>query len=92
MKINKKTIIRLLILIVTLINQVLTMFNMPNICEVLKIDNETMTILITNSVTILSALWCAWKNNSITPKAIVSDAIKAICNYDELLEVLKKED
>lgn len=91
MKINTNTLIRIGILFVTLVNQVLTMANMPNLCSLLHIDNSSLELLITNLITISSSLWCAWKNNSITPKAILADTIKAIMHYDEMIEIIENK-
>lgn len=69
MKISKDTIIRTIILIVALINQVLTACGK----NPLPFSDDTLYEAITLIVTIGASIWAWWKNNSFTQNAIVAD-------------------
>lgn len=77
-KITKGTIIRTAILVLALVNQVLTMFEISPI----PIDNDTVTDLISIVWTVAASIAAWWKNNSFTKKAIAAD---------KELNILKKE-
>lgn len=68
--IKKETIIRTVILIVALINQVLTIAGV----SLLPISDEQITEFLSLSITIFASLWSWWKNNSFTANAIEADA------------------
>jgi SPP1 family holin len=79
MSIKKDTIIRTIILIVALINQILTSTGH----SVIPITDEQITEIISLIFTIAASLWAWWKNNSFT-----SNALQA----DEFLQELKISD
>ena len=69
MKIKKETIIRTIVLLLALANQVLA------ICgkNAIPITEDEVYQLVTLLVTIASTLWAWWKNNSFTQAAIKAD-------------------
>ena len=78
MKIKTETIIRTIVLILALINQVLAIMGKGQI----PITEDEVYQLVTLLITIGSALWAWWKNNSFTLPALKAD---------EYLERLRKE-
>lgn len=78
MKAKKETIIRTLVLVFALLNQILTATGR----SVIPISDEQITELITLVITIGASVWAWWKNNSFTKEAIEAD---------EILVQLKKE-
>jgi len=78
MKIKTETIIRTIVLILALINQVLAIMGKGQI----PITEDEVYQLVTLLITIGSALWAWWKNNSFTLPALKAD---------EYLEKLRKE-
>jgi len=79
MKIKTETIIRTIVLILALINQVLAIMGKGQI----PITEDEVYQLVTLLVTVGSALWAWWKNNSFTLPALKAD---------EYLERLRKEE
>ena len=79
MKIKTETIVRTVILVVALINQVLTVTGH----SLLPITDEQITEIITLVITVGASIWSWWKNNSFTQAAIEAD---------ELLKTLKEEE
>lgn len=71
MKIKTGTIVRTIILIVALVNQVLSIIGKP----VLPITDEQIEQIVTLVITIAAALWNWWKNNSYTGAAIEGDQL-----------------
>lgn len=69
MKITSDTIIRTIVLIIALVNQVLTSMGK----NPLPFAEETIYALVTNLFTIGAAAWAWWKNNSFTQPAIEAD-------------------
>ena len=69
MKVKSETIIRTIVLILALANQVLAIYGKQKI----PITEDEIYQLITLVVTIGSALWAWWKNNSFTQPAIKAD-------------------
>ena len=69
MKVKTETIIRTIVLILALANQVLAIYGKQKI----PITEDEVYQLITLVVTIGSALWAWWKNNSFTKEAIEAD-------------------
>ena len=69
MKVKTETIIRTIVLILALANQVLAIYGKQKI----PITEDEVYQLITLIVTIGSALWTWWKNNSFTQPAIKAD-------------------
>ena len=78
MKIKAETIIRTIVLILALANQVLAIYGK----EKIPITEDEVYQLVTLIVTVTSALWAWWKNNSFTLPALKAD---------EYLERLRKE-
>ena len=70
MKIKKETIIRTIVLLLALANQVLA------ICgkNAIPITEDEVYQLVTLLVTIASSLWAWWKHNSFTQEALQADA------------------
>lgn len=60
---------RTAILVLALVNQVLTMFEISP----MPIDNDTVTDLISIVWTVAASIAAWWKNNSFTKKAIAAD-------------------
>lgn len=69
MKISKGTVIRTVCLGIALINQILTISGYSP----LPIDDETVNLAVTTTVTIVTSLAAWWKNNSFTSAAIQAD-------------------
>lgn len=72
MKITKGTLIRTVVLLLALVNQILS------ICGVspLNIADDDVSTVISTLWTIVSALVAWWKNNSFTDTAITADCYK----------------
>lgn len=69
MNIKTDTIIRTIVLLLALINQILVTTGH----SVIPISDEQITEIITLIVTIGASLWAWWKNNSFTKSAIEAD-------------------
>lgn len=69
MKVKTETIIRTVVLILALINQVLAIMGKQKI----PITEDEVYQLVSLLVTICAALWSWWKNNSFTQPAIKAD-------------------
>lgn len=69
MKITKGTLIRTVILLLALVNQILS------ICGVspIPIDDDTATNVISTLWTAVASVLAWWKNNSFTDNAITAD-------------------
>ena len=67
--ITKGTLIRTILLVLALINQILAVFGKSPI----PIDDDTVTNLISTVWTVIASLIAWWKNNSFTKKAIEAD-------------------
>ena len=78
MKITSGTIVRIVLLVVAIVNQILTTTGH----SILPIDNETISETVSLLFTIVVSLIAAWKNNSITKEAREAD---------EVLRMLKKK-
>lgn len=78
MKVKTETIIRTIVLILALANQVLAIYGKQKI----PITEDEVYQLITLIITIGSAMWAWWKNNSFTQPAIKAD---------EYMEKLRQE-
>lgn len=72
MNINKSTIIRTVILFISLLNAVLKMFDV----KTLPIDNELVSEAVSVAILIGSVISAWWKNNSFTKPAIKADEYK----------------
>lgn len=71
--ISKDTIIRTVLLMLALLNQVLTMFGK----NPLPFSDEALYEGLSTVVTVCTALWSWWKNNSFTKAARSADAYLA---------------
>jgi len=69
MRIESGTIIRLVLLVLALANQVLSMMGYP----VLPIEDAQLESLVTLGFTLVTSLMGYWKNNSFTKPAIEAD-------------------
>ena len=69
--ITKGTLIRTILLVLALINQVLAVFGKSPI----PIDDDTLTNFISTAWTFIASLIAWWKNNSFTKKAIEADEV-----------------
>lgn len=72
MKIKTSTIVRTSILVLALINQALSIAGK----SVLPISDEQLEQVISLLITIITAVWSWWKNNSFTAAAIEGDVVK----------------
>lgn len=68
-KVSVETIVRTIVLAVTLINQVLTMLGK----NPLPFAEDELYTLLTTAATVAATLWAWWKNNSFTSEAISAD-------------------
>lgn len=71
MSVKKDTIIRTIILVLALVNQILTSTGH----SVIPISDEQITELISLGFTIGASVWAWWKNNSFTKNAIKADEV-----------------
>ncbi len=69
MKCDKGTLVRTAVLLLSLINSVLQMFDL----NPLPIENETVSQAISSVLLIASAIASWWKNNSFSKKAVAAD-------------------
>lgn len=73
------TIIRTIVLVLALTNQVLTSLGKP----IIPITDDQVTELITLAITIGTSIWAWWKNNSFTQEAIQADEYMRRLKKDE---------
>mgnify|MGYP001397349814 CR=1 FL=1 len=71
MKPSKSTIIRTIVLIVMLLNQILAVFGKSP----LPFSDEQVDTFVSTVLTAVSALWAWWKNNSFTKAALKADQV-----------------
>ena len=71
MAIKKETIIRTVVLVLALVNQILTSMGY----SIIPIDDDMITELLSLLFTIGASLWAWWKNNSFTKNAIEADKV-----------------
>lgn len=71
-RIKTDTIVRTIVLIMALINQVLAIKGK----EVLPVTEDEVYQLVSLVITITASLWAWWKNNSFTQAAIMGDQLK----------------
>jgi SPP1 family holin len=69
MKPTKSTIIRTIVLVVMLINQLLAAFGKSP----LPFSDEQVDTFVSTLLTAVSAIWAWWRNNSFTKAAIKAD-------------------
>ena len=68
-KIPTDTIIRAIVLFVTLVNTILTMSGK----NPLPFAEDELYAWLSAAATVAATLWAWWKNNSFTPEAITAD-------------------
>jgi len=69
MKVKTETIIRTIVLFVTLLNQALTMFGK----NPLPFSDDNLYSALSTAATIAATVWAWWKNNSFSSAAIAAD-------------------
>lgn len=69
MKCDKGTLVRTAVLLLSLINSVLQMFDL----NPLPIENETVSQAFSSVLLIVSAIVSWWKNNSFSKNAVAAD-------------------
>lgn len=69
-RVSTETIIRTIVFIIALVNQILTSTGK----NPLPFSDETIYEFATLAVTIAASVWAWWKNNSFTKEAIKADA------------------
>lgn len=74
MKISKETIIRTVVLVIAMGNQLLAYLGK----EAFPVTEEQAYQYITAAFTVGAALWSWWKNNSFTKEAIKADEVKDV--------------
>lgn len=79
MSVSTETIIRTIILMVALTNQILTATGKNPLPFSDEVIYETVTLL----VTVGASLWAWWKNNSFTKSAIAADRIMNVLKGKE---------
>lgn len=70
--VKKETIIRTIVLVITLFNSVITMCGI----NPLPFSDEEIYKGVSAMVSVVVSLWAWWKNNSFTKKAIKADEYK----------------
>ncbi len=70
--VSKETVIRTIILVIALVNQVLTASGK----NPLPFSDEELYTGLTAVFTVAASVWAWWKNNSFTKNAIAADAYK----------------
>ncbi len=71
---NKQTLLRTIVLVLALVNQLLTAWGK----NPLPFSDEAVYEGCSAVLTALSSLWAWWKNNSFTPAAIEADRVLAV--------------
>ena len=71
MSVKKDTIIRTIVLVLALVNQILTSTGH----SVIPISDDQVAELVSLVITIGASLWAWWKNNSFTKNAIEADKV-----------------
>lgn len=71
MLVKKDTIIRTIVLVLALVNQILTSTGH----SVLPISDDQVSEFISLGFTIGASVWAWWKNNSFTKNAIEADKV-----------------
>jgi len=87
-KISKATIIRTIVLLVMLANQVLALFGHSP----LPFSDDQVQQGVSTVLTVLASIWTWWKNNSFTTLAIRADHYKkSIADQDEVAKRAVKQ-
>lgn len=69
MKVETSTIVRTIVLIIALINQILSVTGHSP----LPITDDQINELVTLAITVCVSIWTWWKNNSFTQSALMAD-------------------
>ena len=69
MKPTKSTIVRTIVLVVMLLNQLLAAFGKSP----LPFSDEQVDTFVSTVLTVVSSIWAWWKNNSFTKAALTAD-------------------
>ena len=69
LKIDKAAIVRTIVLVLSIINIALEMFDK----RIIPIDNDLISQSVSLVILAASAISAWWKNNSFTPSAIMAD-------------------
>lgn len=86
LSVKTSTIVRTVILVLALINQVLSAMGKP----VIPISDELVEQTVTCIITVVVALWAWWKNNSFTLAARKGDEMMTAVRAAEKREKEKK--
>lgn len=70
-KVKKETIVRTVILFVTILNNILTMAGK----NPLPFSEDELYMILSSIISGIIALWAWWKNNSFTKAAIEADTV-----------------
>lgn len=87
MRVQKETIIRTIVLIVALLNQLLVFLGKDKFA----ISENDVYQYASCIVTVLASLWNWWKNNSFTEEAIAADEALMIMKAEKKEEIKIKE-
>lgn len=82
MAIKSSTIVRTIVLVITLLNTILTAFGV----NPLPFSDDQIYEIVSALVTVVVSLWAWWKNNSFTKAARVADEVLAEIKYGEDFE------
>lgn len=88
MKPTADTIIRTILLIVTIVNQILTSLGKNPI----PFSDEEIYGALTTVATVVMTIWAWWKNNSFTQAAIEADAVMKNLKTPKVDEETPSED
>ena len=80
--VNKEAVTGILILLLALVNATLQMFGI----NVIPIENEEITNIVSTVFLILTALYNTWKNRNLTTASQVAQTITDALKSGELLE------
>lgn len=69
MKVTKETVIRTVVFVLAMVNQILTRKGY----NPLPFSEERTYIIVSDIVMYVAAIWAWWKNNSFTPEALEGD-------------------
>ena len=78
-KVSKKTIIRTVLMIVSIINLALNLAGK----KTLPFTNDEISLAVAAILDVAATFWAWWKNNSFTPAAIAADEYKESLTTDE---------
>lgn len=78
-KVSTETVVRTVILVIALVNQILTAAGK----NPLPFSDDEIYTGLTAVLTVGAAVWAWWKNNSFTKNAIAADAYKNQLTHGE---------